>query len=211
MTLGWSFITCITVDSVSVCVLISVGIVSSEYCMLLALWNDSFICASIASVLSLIICSLSLSVCLRNKHLIACGSVLLMQDTSFQDFHAPLLKPWVHYVPFGWDGKDLPGKFHYLETHPRKAAEIAAASREFALRFFSEDAILAYIHEMVLQYRSLQDFPVVLDEQRTVDLTGVTSDDVDKYPMWYIQDTEWVGEWPGLGVDWKPPTELLNR
>ena len=55
------------------------------------------------------------------------------------------LQPWVHYVPLRRDYEDLADRVRWLERHPRKAAQIAAAGRSFIQPYgnFTRDRQLA--------------------------------------------------------------------
>jgi len=48
------------------------------------------------------------------------GSVGLVQDTPYETFASGHFRPWEHYIPFAEDGRDLPARLEWAESHPQE-------------------------------------------------------------------------------------------
>jgi hypothetical protein len=65
------------------------------------------------------------------------------------------LEPWVHYAPISSDLSNLLDVYSYLEDQEIEARRIALQSREFALENLNEEAVLLYIHDLLVAYSQL--------------------------------------------------------
>lgn len=62
------------------------------------------------------------------------------------EFYYPALKPWVHYVPSGWNGFDEVDRIvQFLRTHDSLARGIAASGQRFARTHLVEEGRLCYL------------------------------------------------------------------
>ncbi|KAG6838641.1 hypothetical protein C0991_010036 [Blastosporella zonata] len=69
------------------------------------------------------------------------------------------LAPWVHYIPIQTDLSDLPDALSFFRgdpngegAHEDMAKKIAAAGRDWSLRFWRKEDLTAYMFRMFLEY-----------------------------------------------------------
>ena len=67
----------------------------------------------------------------RLPYLLAGGSLILKQDSSYYEHFYHKLEPWVHYVPIKQDISDLLEKVEWAKENDREAEEIAKNAAQF--------------------------------------------------------------------------------
>lgn len=65
------------------------------------------------------------------------------------------LEPYKHYLPVKGDCSDLIDQVRWAQAHDDKAYQIALESRDFANRYFTENAIASYIYHLLYRYSEL--------------------------------------------------------
>ena len=68
----------------------------------------------------------------RARALLQAGGTLLLQNSAMGEHFYDDMIPWTHYVPIKQDLSDLISTVEWLEGHPGRAEEIAAAGFRFA-------------------------------------------------------------------------------
>ena len=91
----------------------------------------------------------------RLGKLLASGAVLLKNFTTGIPFYAPLLKPWVHFVPVAADLSNLAARVRWLQEHDDDARRIADAASRFAATALAPASIDAYLLAWVRAYASV--------------------------------------------------------
>lgn len=88
----------------------------------------------------------------RLKYLLPFGFVIFMQKTACQEWFAPLLQPWKHYIPVKGDLSDLVEKIGWARDNKEEARRISDNARGFALTYLDKTAWRWYFHQVIMQY-----------------------------------------------------------
>jgi hypothetical protein len=91
----------------------------------------------------------------RLKNQLALGMVLFVQETPCQEFFAPLLVPWVHYIPIKNDLSDLLDLIRWAQANDDSVREISANAAEFAKEYLSTDSWRIYLRTVFDIYAGL--------------------------------------------------------
>ncbi|OAA66162.1 Lipopolysaccharide-modifying protein [Cordyceps fumosorosea ARSEF 2679] len=95
----------------------------------------------------------------RYRKLLASGSLPLKQ-TLLREWHDERLLPWVHYVPVSMSLEELPELVTYLTSTAegrRRAAEMAAAGRDWLGKAMRREDMVVYVYRLMLELARLQD------------------------------------------------------
>lgn len=109
----------------------------------------------------------------RFLKLLLMGSVVLKQDSVYEEYFYRDLKPWVHYVPFTRDrcsAANLTATIGWLREHDAEARAIAEAGQRFAREQLSRAGASCYWQRILASYASLQAF----DPRLAVNLSEFT-------------------------------------
>lgn len=80
----------------------------------------------------------------RLRSLMFMNSVVVQHMAENAQFFTPLLKPWVHYIPFSLNMSDLEANVRYAARNDALSLSIRDAQYAFARRYLSEAAMLEY-------------------------------------------------------------------
>ncbi len=83
------------------------------------------------------------------------GSTLLKSDSPRVEWFYSELKPYVHYVPFHPDCRDLLEKMNWLKENDEKAFEIAQNASQFARDYLSDEMLFLYTYKLLASYAAL--------------------------------------------------------
>ncbi len=72
------------------------------------------------------------------------GAVILLQESANRYHFSMRLKPWVHYVPVGYNNWDLTEKVEWLVAHDKEAQQIVKNARNFGLSFLRVEDTICY-------------------------------------------------------------------
>lgn len=81
----------------------------------------------------------------RLPYLLAGGSLILKQDSSYYEHFYHKLEPWVHYVPIKRDISDLQEKVEWARENDREAEKIAKNSAQFVRDNLLPEHIYCYM------------------------------------------------------------------
>ena len=84
------------------------------------------------------------------------NSVVLKQDSNYIVWHNELFKPWIHYIPFNHDCKDLIKKIQWAKENDEAAKKIAEAAYIQAHNNLRYIDILLYFYALITEYAKLQ-------------------------------------------------------
>jgi hypothetical protein len=90
----------------------------------------------------------------RGRALLQAGGTLLLQNSAMGEHFYDDMIPWTHYVPIKQDLSDLVSTVEWLEAHPARAEEIAAAGFRFAQEKLTQDATYCYIKRLAAVVRN---------------------------------------------------------
>uniref|UniRef100_A0A8C4NH19 Protein O-glucosyltransferase 2 n=1 Tax=Eptatretus burgeri TaxID=7764 RepID=A0A8C4NH19_EPTBU len=88
----------------------------------------------------------------RLSYLLAGGSLVLKQDSSYYEFFYKDLVPWKHYVPFRRDLGDLMDKLQWAKDHDEEAQKIAKEGQEFIRNNLMSEKIFCYYQSLLEAY-----------------------------------------------------------
>ena len=97
----------------------------------------------------------------RLLKLLFMGSVVLKQDSVYEEFFYKDLTPWVHFVPISRDRcstQNLTDTLQWLLEHDADAQAIAKAGQAYAREHLSRTAAACYWQKVLASYASLQAF-----------------------------------------------------
>ncbi|PSC73673.1 autophagy-related 16 [Micractinium conductrix] len=127
----------------------------------------------------------------RLQKLMATGLTILKQDSTLTEFFYGGLRPWVHYVPTGYNGVDEVSRMvQFLRKNDDMAKAIGEQARKFAHEHLSEEGRLCYIKVLfeetkkLMQYEpKLVDFPntITFDDEMKDHLVEVNATQVDAF------------------------------
>uniref|UniRef100_UPI00358F95EA protein O-glucosyltransferase 2 n=1 Tax=Myxine glutinosa TaxID=7769 RepID=UPI00358F95EA len=88
----------------------------------------------------------------RLPYLLAGGSLVLKQDSSYYEFFYKDLVPWKHYVPFRRDLGDLMDKIQWAKDHDEEVQKIAKEGQEFIRNNLMSEQIFCYYQSLLEAY-----------------------------------------------------------
>lgn len=97
----------------------------------------------------------------RLAKLLLMGSVVLKQDTVYEEYFNRFLEPHVHFVPFSRDRcstQNLTAALAWLREHDDEARAIAERGQRFASEWLSRKAATCYWQRLLASYGALQAF-----------------------------------------------------
>ncbi|CAE7552055.1 rsmF [Symbiodinium necroappetens] len=97
----------------------------------------------------------------RLLKLLFMGSVVLKQDSVYEEFFYKDLTPWVHFVPISRDRcttQNLTDTLRWLLDHDNEAQAIAKAGQDYAREHLSRAGAACYWRRVLTSYASLQAF-----------------------------------------------------
>lgn len=101
----------------------------------------------------------------RLKHIVFLKSTILLQETPCHEYYQDLMEPYVHYIPFDADFKNLASQIEWA-THNHEAAErIANNALALANEHLTEEAIQCYMNSLFSKYAALIEYQVELRPQ----------------------------------------------
>ncbi|XP_078513629.1 protein O-glucosyltransferase 2 [Lissotriton helveticus] len=92
----------------------------------------------------------------RLPYLLAGNSVILKQESIYNEHFYNELQPWKHYIPFKRDLSDLLEKLQWAKNHDEESMNIAKAGQEFARNNLMGDHIFCYYFKLLQEYSYLQ-------------------------------------------------------
>ncbi|TDL24277.1 hypothetical protein BD410DRAFT_767481 [Rickenella mellea] len=94
----------------------------------------------------------------RFRRLLSSNSVVF-KSTTYPEWFADRIQPWVHYVPISIDYSDLYDAFIFFRgdlsgegNHDEMARKIAAAARSWTQDFWRKEDVTAYMFRLFLEY-----------------------------------------------------------
>ncbi|TDL20407.1 hypothetical protein BD410DRAFT_841288 [Rickenella mellea] len=94
----------------------------------------------------------------RFRRLLSSNSVVF-KSTTYPEWFADRIQPWVHYVPISIDYSDLYDAFVFFRgdisgegNHDELARKIAAAARSWTKSFWRKEDVTAYMFRLFLEY-----------------------------------------------------------
>lgn len=106
----------------------------------------------------------------RLEELLATHMAVFVQETQCDQWFEPLLKPFVHFVPFAHDLRNLPGRVRWANAHPALVQRIVNESVAFSRRYLRRDGLRAYLRVLLRAYARQLTYKV---QPRTGGLTMV--------------------------------------
>ncbi|CAK9055472.1 unnamed protein product [Durusdinium trenchii] len=97
----------------------------------------------------------------RFLKLLLMGSVVLKQDSVYEEYFYKDLQPYVHFVPFARDRcstANLTATLQWLRTHDADARAIARAGQRVAREELGRRGAMCYWQKMLASYAALQAF-----------------------------------------------------
>ncbi|PSC76044.1 KDEL motif-containing 1 [Micractinium conductrix] len=112
----------------------------------------------------------------RLQKQMASDILIIKNDSVMMEFFYAALRPWVHYVPTGYNGRaEVSTIVQYLRTKDDMARAIAGEARRFAHTHLVEEGRLCYLKvlfeemKQLMQYESKpDDFPVKISYDEEV-------------------------------------------
>jgi len=99
----------------------------------------------------------------RLMNLFIDSTMLVMnQDHPCDQWFEPILKPFVHFVPFANDFSDLPAKIVWANNNPHMAEQIQAEGTILGNRYFRKNGNIAYIFTLISLYMTKVNYNIVL-------------------------------------------------
>jgi hypothetical protein len=92
----------------------------------------------------------------RFPQLLSTNAAVIKQETRFQEWFRPLLKPYVHYLPYREDLSDLLSQLQTWTQRPSDLQHIAANGTEAYLRLLTPSKQLCYMHLLAAEYARVQ-------------------------------------------------------
>ncbi|PSC68200.1 KDEL motif-containing 1 [Micractinium conductrix] len=95
----------------------------------------------------------------RLQKIMATGQTILKQDSNLQEFFYGALKPWVHYVPTGYNGvEEIDWTVQFLRSNDDLARAIGQNARQFASTHLVEEGRSCYIKVLFEEMKKLMRF-----------------------------------------------------
>lgn len=98
----------------------------------------------------------------RLKHLVFFNSTTFIQETPCHEYYQDLMEPYVHYVPFDADLKNLVSQIEWAVQNEKTAESIAKKALTLANEYLTEEAIQCYMNLVFSQYAALIKYQVKL-------------------------------------------------
>lgn len=80
------------------------------------------------------------------------NSVLLKQESDHIQWYYRAVKPWIHYIPFAYDCKDIYDAIDWARSHDDEARAMSQRSSELVGEIFSQDAVADYLERVINAY-----------------------------------------------------------
>lgn len=78
--------------------------------------------------------------------------LLFHHVTHSMDWFFPEMTPWVHYVPFAWDVRNLRKQYEWAEENPNHAKSIAMAATKLYHYLMSETYMIKVYNNLFVAY-----------------------------------------------------------
>jgi len=91
----------------------------------------------------------------RLPYLLAGGSAVIKQDSTYYEYFYRQLVPWVHYIPLKKDASDLLERVQWARDNDEEAKRIADNSARFVQQNLLPDHIYCYMVRLLLEYSGL--------------------------------------------------------
>lgn len=99
----------------------------------------------------------------RFKRLMTSNSVVF-KSTVYPEWFTQRIAPWVHYIPIQIDYSDLYDALIFFRgdlsghgAHEDLANKIAGRAREWSLKFWRKEDMVAYLYRLLLEYARVMD------------------------------------------------------
>ena len=108
----------------------------------------------------------------RLPYLLAGGSLVFKQESSYFEHFYSGLKPWVHYVPVKEDLEDLLEKLEWAKKNDQEAKQIAEAGQMFARRELLPVNVLCYYAEFLVRWSKLVNMKTTVEVGEDMEQVG---------------------------------------
>lgn len=92
----------------------------------------------------------------RLRNLLALNSVVLKQESPYEEFYFRFLKPYTHFVPVKTDLSDLLTTLEHLRNDDKLCRHIADEGMSFVQNELNYQSVLTYFAELLTEYARLQ-------------------------------------------------------
>ncbi|PSC76645.1 NHL repeat containing [Micractinium conductrix] len=101
----------------------------------------------------------------RLQKIMATGQTVIRQDSNLTEFFYAALRPWVHYVPTGYNGvEEVDRIVQFLRDNDDLARAIGEQARRFAHEHLNEEGRLCYIKVLFEEMKKLMKYEVTADD-----------------------------------------------
>jgi len=78
-----------------------------------------------------------------------CGTAVVLQEWTYQEWYTKYLIPYVHYIPLAYDLSDLNSTMHWILNHAEEVKQIAANGMKFWERYLTYTRNEEHIYELI--------------------------------------------------------------
>jgi hypothetical protein len=89
---------------------------------------------------------------------------VVFKSTVYPEWFTQRIAPWVHYIPIQIDYSDLYDALIFFRgdlsghgAHEDLANKIAGRAREWSLKFWRKEDMVAYLYRLLLEYARVMD------------------------------------------------------
>lgn len=92
----------------------------------------------------------------RVRSLLYLNSPLVLHQAETEEFFSSLLVPWVHYIPFDIQMKNLATNLRYSLKNEKMMKSIVNRQIKFAQKFLMEESFLLYWEKAIEKFSEIQ-------------------------------------------------------
>lgn len=100
----------------------------------------------------------------RSRYTLQGDSLVLWQQSEYSEFFYASLRPYKHYVPLARGLEDLYSTIEWARSHQQEVKQIVRNVQALTAKYFTADAVDAFLHTLLMEYSKLQSFSPVVNE-----------------------------------------------